>query len=106
MNPALTEARVRASVRLLSVAEGGRPGPIKGSYRPNHNFFGPDNRNMLVGLIELRDGEELQPGESAVFEIEFLNWSALRPELRPGTAWLIQEGAQVVGVGTVLEILS
>jgi len=53
---------VRANIRLLSTAEGGRTTPIRGSYRPNHNFFGPDDRNMTVGFIDLPEGKELHPG--------------------------------------------
>jgi len=100
------EALVRARVCLLPRAEGGRSAPIRGSYRPNHNFLGPDNRDMLVGFIEMQPDEVLNPGECAEFEILFLNWSALRPDLRVGKEWLIQEGAHVVGKGTVLERLS
>ena len=61
---------------------------------------------MLVGFIEFAPGEVMNPGESAEFEIEFLNWRALRPDLSPGVEWLIQEGARIVGTGTVLERLS
>lgn len=38
MNEGIT---VRANIRLLPTGEGGRALSIKGSYRPNHNFFGP-----------------------------------------------------------------
>jgi hypothetical protein len=40
------KVRVRASIRFLATAEGGRASPLAGggSYRPNHNFFGPDER--------------------------------------------------------------
>jgi len=55
---------VVASVTLLATNDGGRTGPIRGSYRPNHNFFGPDNREMTIGFIDLPDGVELLPGQS------------------------------------------
>jgi elongation factor Tu len=103
------EVRVRAKLRLLSTSEGGRKTALQGglgSYRPNHNFFGPDNLNMLMGFMSLEAGQTLEPGDSAIVEIAFLNWRSLEPELYPGREWLIQEGAQVVGVGTVMDVLT
>jgi elongation factor Tu len=64
---------VKANVRLLSTAEGGRTMPIRGSYRPNHNFFGPQDRNMTMGVIDLPSGSELHPGESIELPITFWN---------------------------------
>jgi hypothetical protein len=55
---------VRANIRLLTPADGGRTRPIRGSYRLNHNFFEPNNRNMTVAFIDLPEGTELHPGES------------------------------------------
>jgi elongation factor Tu len=97
------ESLVRARIRLLATAEGGKTVPIRGSYRPNHNFFGPENRNMAVGLIDLADGETLNPGENRVLDIIFLTWPG--SELYPGREWRIQEGAQLVGTGQVVEVL-
>lgn len=44
---------VRADIRLLPTSEGGRTSAIRGSYRPNHNFFGADDREMTIGFIEM-----------------------------------------------------
>ena len=96
---------VRANARLLPIAEGGRITPIRGSYRPNHNFFDPDNRNMIVGFIDLPNGSELHPGESIELPITFWNSDGLERQIYPGREWRIQEGAKLVGIGTVLEIL-
>lgn len=93
---------VRANIRLLPTAESGRTTPIQGSYRPNHNFFGPDNRDMAVGCIELPAGVALHPGESMDLSITFLPWDRLEGELWPGRTWRIQEGARLMGIGTVL----
>jgi translation elongation factor EF-Tu-like GTPase len=97
---------VRANIRLLTVAEGGRSAPIRGSYRPNHNFFGPDNNNMTVGFIEVPSGSEMRPGESIELPITFWSWPGLEQQIHPGREWRIQEGAKLVGIGTVLEVLS
>jgi elongation factor Tu len=98
--------RVLARIRLLPTDEGGRSFPIPGgtSYRPNHNFFGSDNSEMAVGLIELPEGESLHPGETVDVEVVFLTWPRLTPELYQGREWIIQEGRTVVGVGRVLRV--
>src|SRR5258708_2500420 len=95
---------VRANIRLLPTAESGRAKPIRGSYRPNHNFFGPD-RNMTIGVIDLPEGRELHPGESIDLPIMFWNWPGLRDQIYPGREWRIQEGGKLVGIGTIIELL-
>jgi hypothetical protein len=80
---------VRANVRLLPSAEGGRITPIRGSYRPNHNFFDPDNRNMIVGFIDLPNGSDLHPGESIELPITFWNSDGLEGQIYPGREWRI-----------------
>jgi len=97
--------RVRANIRLLPTSEGGRASAIKGSYRPNHNFFGPGDREMTIGFIELPEGTELHPGGSIDLPITFWKWHRLEGEIYQGREWLIQEGAKLVGIGTVLEVL-
>lgn len=98
--------RVHARVCLLPTNEGGRNGPILGgtSWRPNHNFFGPGNLEMAVGLIDLPEGNVLTPGGTVDTIVIFLPFDLLIPELHPGREWLIQEGAQVVGTGRVLRV--
>ncbi len=96
---------VRANVRLLSTAEGGRASSIKGSYRPNHNFFGPDDRDMTMGRIDLPVDTELHPGDSIDLLITLWNWPGLEGQIYPGREWRIQEGAKLVGIGTILEVL-
>ena len=96
---------VRANIRLLPTAEGGRVSSIKGSYRPNHNFYGPEDREMTIGFVNLPDDTELRPGDSIDLPITFSNWPGLEEQIYPGREWRIQEGAKLVGIGTVLEIL-
>ena len=74
-----------------------------GSYRPNHNFFGPENSEMATGFLDVR--EAMGAGDTREFEIEFFAWDRLLPELRPGRLWRLQEGGKVVGQGEILEIL-
>jgi elongation factor Tu len=96
---------IRANIRLLPTTESCRSAPIRGSYRPNHNFFGPDNLNMTIGFIELPEGKELYPGESIEMPIMLWYWLGLEGQIYPGREWRIQEGARLVGMGTVLEVL-
>lgn len=97
--------RVMATVTLLATADGGRAGPIRCGYRPNHNFFGPDNCEMTIGLIELPEGIALQPGQSIDVPISFWSWPRLAGEIYAGREWSIQEGLKVVGFGKVVAVL-
>ncbi|HEY1427673.1 MAG TPA: hypothetical protein VGF50_13465 [Caulobacteraceae bacterium] len=99
--------RVRASIRLLGAAEGGRNTSLEGgvSYRPNHNFFDASNREMAMGFIDLPAGERWLPGETKEMELTFWTWPALESILTAGREWRVQEGPQLVGIGTVLEVL-
>lgn len=103
---AISDVTVKAEVRLLSAKEGGRIAPIRGSFRPNHNFFAPDDRNMTVGSIDLPDGSELHPGQSMEVKITFLGWAGLAGQVYQGREWRIQEGARLIGYGRVIEVLS
>ena len=97
--------RVLASVRLLTTEEGGRSTPIRGDYRPNHNFFGPDSREMTPGFMMIPEGVELHPGQSMQLPISLWSWPGIEGRIVPGLQWRIQEGATLVGIGTVIELL-
>ena len=96
---------VRAEVRLLPTAESGRKTPVRGSYRPNHNFFGPDNLEMTIGFIELPEGVELHPDQSIELPITFWWWPGLEGQIYPGREWRIQEGHRLIGNGKIIEVL-
>jgi translation elongation factor EF-Tu-like GTPase len=101
------QVQVRASIRFLSAEEGGRSSPLSGggSYRPNHNFFGPNDHDMCMGFIELPGGQQVAPGDTIQTEITLRIYPAVRPEVRVGRQWRIQEGGKLVAVGTILEVL-
>lgn len=96
---------VIAEVRLLTSNEGGKSVPIRGSYRPNHNFFDTENAVMTIGFIEIPEGQEVKPGEAATVSIAFWWWEGLAGQVYVGREWRIQEGHQLVGHGRVLEIV-
>ena len=97
--------KVVASVTLLATEKGGRSGPIRGSYRPNHNFFGPDNREMTIGSVDLPTNVDIQPGRSMEVIVTFWCWPGLAGEIYPGREWSLQEGLRVVGTGKVIKVI-
>jgi elongation factor Tu len=102
------QVRVKARIRFLSTEEGGRRSALEGggSYRPNHNFFGPDDKEMCMGFIELADGERVAPGETVEKDLTLALFPPIEPEMiHEGRDWRIQEGAQFVAVGTILNVL-
>lgn len=99
------EVWVLAEIRLLSPAEGGRDTPIKGSFKPNHNFSEPDNIDMAIGLVAIPDQVVLSPGESTKAKVTFLASPELTRQIYSGRRWRIQEGRKLIGVGTILEVL-
>src|SRR5215813_4114064 len=101
----MSNIKVRAKITLLPREVSNRSLPVRGSYRPNHNFGAADNREMDVGFVEFAKGELLHPGQTIEREITFWSRPGLKEVLVPGRSWRIQEGAQLVGVGTVLETL-
>ena len=96
---------VRARIRLLTTAEGGRQTPVQGSgtYNPNHRFFEDDQ--MTMGFIGLPERTGLPLGETVETVVTFLPLDWLTDELYPGRDWRIQEGSHLVGRGTVIEVL-
>ena len=101
------QVRVEARIHFLSTAEGGRSSALQGgsSYRPNHNFFGPDDREMCMGSIELAEGEQVAPGDTIVKAITLWIYPAVEPEIRQGREWRIQEGGKLVATATILSVL-
>lgn len=101
------KVRVRASIRFLTTEEGGRALPLAGgvSYRPNHNFFGPDDQDMCMGFIDLPPSQHVSPGETIQADIDLLIYPAVKPEIRAGKQWRIQEGDRLAAMGTILKVL-
>ena len=57
-----------------------------------------------MGFIELPEGRETQPGDTIIVPLTLLIWPELKGELREGRQWRIQEGGQLVAMGTVLHV--
>jgi translation elongation factor EF-Tu-like GTPase len=99
--------RIEARIHFLSTEEGGRRSPLQGggSYRPNHNFFGPDNREMCVGSIDLAEGEQVAPGDTIEKALTLWIFPSVGREIQEGREWRIQEGGKLVATGTIMRVL-
>lgn len=95
---------VRAKIATIPTDDGGRVGPFTKGFRPNHNFGSSDDRYYYIGKIEVEEGDWVYPGESRELLITFLNARGLSDLLQPGRTWRIQEGAKLIGSGTVIAI--
>jgi elongation factor Tu len=89
--------RFRASVYLLSAAEGGRHTGIASNYRPQFHFRTGD----VVGVVEL-DRTPALPGDTVEVTVELGKAVAMDT----GLGFAIREGGRTVGAGTVGEILA
>jgi translation elongation factor EF-Tu-like GTPase len=96
---------VLASVSFLPEYEGGRSTDVRMTYRPLNMFDGPESRESWFGQICLAPTEKISPGERLKVVIQFAASPALLAELTPGRSWRIQEGAQLVAIATVVEVL-
>ncbi|GHH46676.1 elongation factor Tu [Lentzea cavernae] len=89
--------RFRATVYLLSHAEGGRHTGIASNYRPQFHFRTGD----VVGVVEL-DRTLALPGDTVEVVVELGKAVAMDT----GLGFAIREGGKTVGAGTVGEILA
>jgi elongation factor Tu len=94
--------RVLARISVIRTEDGGRNGPFTKSYRPNHNFGGPDDRVFFIGQVEVPAGEWIYPGETRDLPITFLNVRGLLELLHVGRTWRIQEGGKLVATAQLL----
>ena len=60
---------------------------------------------MCMGFIELPEGEQVAPGDTIQTDITLWIYSAVKPKMRVGREWRVQEGGKLVAVGTILEVL-
>jgi hypothetical protein len=98
---------VRARLRLLTSQEGGRATPIASGYR-SHWTFPPevhDEGHDAPLTLEQGPGVWLQPGEDATVRLHPLA-PDLWPPLSPGLQLTMQEGARVVGVAEIIEVVA
>jgi len=96
---------VRASLTLFDSVQTGRISRPGVRWRPNHNFGPPEGRAFYIGQVEFDSVEAIQPGETEMVLIRFIDGPGLRENLQTGRTWRIQEGPTWVATATVVEVL-
>ena len=97
---------VKAKIKMKTTEKGGRQFGFKSGYRPNHVFEMPDDLrtlNTYIGDIQFDDQELIQPGETKVVTVRFLNVPEVEKYIKVGQKWFINEGARTLGTGEILE---
>jgi translation elongation factor EF-Tu-like GTPase len=100
---------VKAKIVLKTSEEGGRQSSLYSGYRPNHVFELADSANRLTsyaGDIQFDEQEKIDPGEIKNVTVRFLKNQQLEKYINIGQKWLINEGANTIGFGEILEIIS
>jgi translation elongation factor EF-Tu-like GTPase len=96
---------VKARITMKTTDEGGRKSGFTSGYRPNHVFEMPENFKDLVsfvGDIQFDDQDMINPGETKIVTVRFLNVPEVERYIQKGQRWFINEGARNVGVGEML----
>ena len=95
---------IEAEVRFLKTAEGGRRGPVRSDYRPDHDF---GLEGMLNGARHDFVGREwVALGEPSISRMRFTVPEYRRGRLFPGFEFTIQEGSKIVGHGRITMVLN
>lgn len=99
---------VIAQVELIPTDEGGREQPLLGvhPYRPNHNFFGPENIVMCMGQLDIPAGDPKYPGDIFACDMRLILHPDIADTMQPGRRWRIQEGRKLVAYAEVKEVRS
>jgi len=97
---------VIARIALLPTDAGGREQPLTGvhPYRPNHNFFDPDNIVMCMGELAVSDGQVIYPGDIFDCPVRLILHPEIADTIEPGRKWRIQEGKRLVANAEVIEL--
>jgi translation elongation factor EF-Tu-like GTPase len=96
--------KVRATITFVPTEKGGRTGPAKSGYRPNHNFGAPTDTLMQIGKVEFEGRQEVFPGETATALVTFLGNPDLAAQVHIGREWRLQEGLRLVANAKVTEV--
>ena len=104
--PALASPRpdFEAQIRFLSSADGGRSGPCRTGYFPNHDFGIPGILNDARHTFP--DVEEVQPGDTVKSQLTLVDPAQQRGRLYKGFTFTVQEGRRIVGHGRITKVLN
>lgn len=96
---------LRAEIHFLTAGDGGRSSSVMSGYRPDHNFGHPDGE--INGAVrEYDDGGWIVPGASTSARMQLIAPERNARRLFVGMAFTVQEGAQIVAHGRILEVLN
>jgi|SRR5579859_3358246 len=93
-----------AALKYYTTEEGGRRTPAKSGYRPQIKF---DFEEMQTsGQQAFIDKEIVCPGDTVNAEITMSSPMIFKGRLSSGMAFQFREGARIIGVGQIIEILN
>jgi translation elongation factor EF-Tu-like GTPase len=93
-----------ATLKYYTAEEGGRRTPAKSGYRPQIKF---DFEEMQTsGQQTFIDKEIVYPGDTVKAEIKMLSPMIFNTRLSNGMTFQFREGARVIGIGQIIEILN
>lgn len=95
---------IQAEISFISTQDGGRKGPAKSGYRPDHDF---GLEGVLNGAAHEYDAQEwVAPGETASARMWLLVPGSQKGRLFEGFRFTVQEGSKIVGRGMVRRVLN
>lgn len=99
-----TPPDIEAEIYFLPTEQGGRRSPAFSGYRPTHDFHIPgmfnDAHHEYIGR------QQVPPGETALAQLWLLAPEFQVGRLYPGFNFTVQEGARIIGRGTVTKVLN
>jgi hypothetical protein len=98
---------VKAQISMKAIEDAGRETGFKYGYRLNNVFAMPENLKGLqtyIGDIRFENQELINPGETKIVTVRFLNVPPIRQYIKVGQKWFINEGARTLGYGEILDI--
>ena len=97
---------IRARLRLVAAERGGPPTGVWDDYRPNWSVGERLSGDGLIGgaPITVEEAGAIAPGETGVVRLHPMTWDAWA-EIRVGQSIAMMEGARIVGVAEVLNVV-
>jgi len=95
---------VVARLTLLAAEDGGIAIAAGVSFRPNHNFGGPDDLHFYIGQVDF-GAQDMAPGESRDVAVQFLPVRSLPEKLVVGRVWRLQSGRKLLGTAEILSVV-
>jgi hypothetical protein len=96
---------VRARLRVVAVEAGGPADGVRNGYRPNWGVGERLSGSVVADApITVEDIDRIGPGETGLVRLHPIDWAAWA-EVRPGQRIPMIEGARIVGIAELVEIV-